>query len=303
MTRTRSRGSAIVVASLLIGGSDALFGPSMLALGLAPAFCPHSFPRPWPQSSLAHAMQRSSAICCTSPSSPAPRIVVVDPREDMRAALRRYLSEQGFHCEAVGAASEALHAMSQPSVPDALVTEVMIDGGMDGLALLRAVRADARLCHVPVVLLTARGLSSDRIAGFSAGASAYISKPYDPQELVAVLRSLMTNALLARGTRLESDMRALREEVASMRQLLQAVLVQGPGAPQQLREQRPMVLRPPDPPLGLPSDGDVKAGFGQAVRPSADLPRLTPRERSVLELVGEGKLNKEISNDLGVSLR
>jgi DNA-binding NarL/FixJ family response regulator len=158
------------------------------------------------------------------------------------------------------------------------------------------------LCHMPVVLLTARGLSPDRIAAFRAGASAFISKPYDPQELVEVLRSLMTNALLARGAGMESEMRALREEVASLRQLLQAVLMQRPRAPLQLDEQRPMVLRPPDPPLQLPS-GAAQAQYGQPGRPGIDPPRLTPRERSVLELVGEGMLNKEISNDLGVSLR
>jgi DNA-binding NarL/FixJ family response regulator len=292
-----------VVAILLVAKSDALLRQSVLAFGVSsPAGCFRFCPAPRPHGFQSLSVPRCSAVCCAAPSAPPPRVVVVDPRDDMRDALQRYLSEQGFRCDAVGSANEALQAMSQTLLPDALISEVTMDGPMDGLGLLRAVRSDARLCHMPVVLLTARGLSPDRIAAFRAGASAFISKPYDPQELVEVLRSLMTNALLARGAGMESEMRALREEVASLRQLLQAVLMQRPRAPLQLDEQRPMVLRPPDPPLQLPS-GAAQAQYGQPGRPGIDPPRLTPRERSVLELVGEGMLNKEISNDLGVSLR
>jgi DNA-binding response OmpR family regulator len=125
-----------------------------------------------------------------------PLLFLVDDQPGMRSAVERYLSQRGFRCRAFESAMDALNALGTTSPPpDALVTDVLMPGGMDGLELLRSVRADARLCAVPVVLLTARGLTADRIAGYDAGCSAYVAKPFDPEELVAVLRALTSNAV------------------------------------------------------------------------------------------------------------
>ena len=71
---------------------------------------------------------------------------------------------------------------------------------------------------MPVVLLTAKGLTADRIAGYDAGCSAYIAKPFDPEELVSVLRALTSNALLARAAMVDTEIASLRAELASVRQ-------------------------------------------------------------------------------------
>jgi DNA-binding response OmpR family regulator len=55
--------------------------------------------------------------------------------------------------------------------------------------LLEAIRKDDRLVGVPVVLLTAKGMTEDRVAGYRAGADAYIPKPFDPDELISVIDS------------------------------------------------------------------------------------------------------------------
>jgi DNA-binding NarL/FixJ family response regulator len=247
----------------------------------------------------AHAYRSAPVRCVTAATldSNGPRIVLIDEQERMRNAVQQYLSQHGYRCACFATGSEAMQALARSPLPDAIVTEVPMGGSMDGLGLLRAVRSDARLCAVPVVLLTSRGLTSDRVAGYSAGASAYITKPYDPQELVAVLQSITTNSRLARSAIVNDELREMRAEMASMRQLLQAVLVQGSGG--SLQGYTP-VTPPPDASGGAPLQLPAEA---VSQKPPVELPKLTRRERSVLELVGDGKLNKEISAELGVGLR
>lgn len=66
--------------------------------------------------------------------------------------------------------------------------------GEDGIALLQQIRADERLARVPVLMLTAKGLTSDRVRGYKAGATGYLTKPFQPDELLAIL----DNAILRR---------------------------------------------------------------------------------------------------------
>ena len=142
---------------------------------------------------------RSGSIRCAV-SRAGPRLLLVDEADSMRNALQRYFEQRGFRCDAVATGHAALEMMARAPPPDVLITEVLISPeSVDGLDLLHAVRADPRLCGTPVVLLTTRGLTSDRVAGFSAGASAYVSKPFDAEELVAIVRALAQNAMLARG--------------------------------------------------------------------------------------------------------
>ena len=278
-----------------------------------------------------------------------PSIFLVDDQPGMRSAVERYLSDRGFRCRAFESGSDALDALARANPPpDAMVTDVLMPGGLDGLDLLRAIRSDARLCALPVVLLTAKGLTPDRIAGFDAGCSAYLSKPFDPEELVAVLRSLTSNALLAKSVRekerLGDDVAALRDEMANMRQLLRALLqlqlgqtnaaaagdlsdapikklaelanpsnaaggdplveeAVGQAAAQKAARDRIERVLKGD--MGQRSDAATPASSRGASSSAAleHVPHLTRREKSVLELVGEGMLNKEIASQLGIGLR
>jgi len=78
-------------------------------------------------------------------------------------------------------------AREQPSL---VVTDLMMPG-MDGLELTRRIRADPRLRHIPVLMLTARGALDDRVKGLETGVSAYLTKPFSPRELITCARQLV----------------------------------------------------------------------------------------------------------------
>ncbi len=119
----------------------------------------------------------------------APHLLVVDDDARIRALLGQFLRRQGFFVTAVESAARARALLGGLSF-DLVVLDVMMPGE-DGLSLCRHVR---RKLGLPVLLLTARGDTGDRIAGLEAGADDYLPKPFDPKELV-----LRVNAILRRA--------------------------------------------------------------------------------------------------------
>lgn len=118
----------------------------------------------------------------------APHILVVDDDTRLRALLKKYLVEQGFRVTAAADGAEA-RAKMKALAYDLMVLDVMMPGET-GLELTRDLR---RGNDVPVLLLTARGETDDRIAGLESGADDYLTKPFEPRELV-----LRINAILRR---------------------------------------------------------------------------------------------------------
>ena len=113
-------------------------------------------------------------------------ILLVDDEASLREPLAEYLSGQGFAvCEAESAAA-ARSVLAQKPVDLALVDIMM--PGEDGLSLCRHL-VEAR--SLPVILLTARGEAMDRIVGLEIGADDYVTKPFEPRELVARIRSVL----------------------------------------------------------------------------------------------------------------
>ena len=121
-------------------------------------------------------------------SAPAAHLLVVDDDARIRSLLRRFLLREGYLVSTAGDAARA-RALLRGLEFDLIVLDVMMPGE-DGLSLIRSLRP--RLA-TPVLLLTARGETSDRISGFEAGADDYLSKPFDPRELL-----LRINAILRR---------------------------------------------------------------------------------------------------------
>lgn len=119
----------------------------------------------------------------------APHILVVDDDTRLRGLLQRYLTEKGFRVSTAAEGAEARAKMAAIAF-DLLVLDVMMPGE-SGLALTRALRTEKS--EVPVLLLTARGEAEDRIDGLESGADDYLSKPFEPRELV-----LRINAILRR---------------------------------------------------------------------------------------------------------
>ncbi|MEM1409990.1 MAG: response regulator [Pseudomonadota bacterium] len=127
--------------------------------------------------------------------SDTPHILVVDDDERIRSLLARYLRDNGFLASAVESAEQASELMKTISF-DVLVIDIMMPGE-DGLTFTTRIRAGS---DVPIILLTARGEPDDRIAGLEIGANDYLSKPFEPRELVLRLRGLLQrSAVPARG--------------------------------------------------------------------------------------------------------
>jgi two-component system phosphate regulon response regulator OmpR len=125
----------------------------------------------------------------TSASDPdlsEPHLLVVDDDARLRGLLRRYLSDSGFRVTAAADAGEARSNLASFAF-DLVVLDVMMPGE-SGLELTRALRAEGR---VPVLLLTAMAEPEDRVNGLEQGADDYLSKPFEPRELVLRIRNLL----------------------------------------------------------------------------------------------------------------
>lgn len=117
-----------------------------------------------------------------------PLVLVVEDNAELRAFLEGHLGRE-FR---VGQAPEgaAALALAREETPDVIVSDVMM-GGMDGLAMLSALRDDEELDTVPVILLSAHADLSDRLEGLERGADVYLPKPFEPVELTTQIRGLL----------------------------------------------------------------------------------------------------------------
>lgn len=118
-----------------------------------------------------------------------PHILVVDDDTRLRQLLRKYLTDNGYLVTVAADAAEARAKMAVLAV-DMVVLDVMMPGE-DGLSLTRDLR---RTNPIPILLLTAMGEVDDRINGFEAGADDYLSKPFEPRELLLRIASILRRA-------------------------------------------------------------------------------------------------------------
>jgi len=121
----------------------------------------------------------------TSPDRPG-RIVVVDDDPTVADVVGRYLRRDGHAVEWVQDGFEALRRVAEEP-PDLVVLDLMLPG-MDGLEVCRRLRTR---WPVPVVMLTALGDETDRLAGLETGADDYVTKPFSPRELALRVRSVL----------------------------------------------------------------------------------------------------------------
>lgn len=113
-------------------------------------------------------------------------ILVVDDQPDIREALCEHLNRNGFTASAVANASEARLKLDNSSI-DLVVLDIMMPGET-GLSLCRSISETSK---TPVILLTALADDTDRIVGLEIGADDYVTKPFNPRELVARIRSVL----------------------------------------------------------------------------------------------------------------
>lgn len=196
------------------------------------------------------------------------QLLLVDDEPGLREAVKDYLQESGFSVQVASDAREGWQLLQQ-NTPDLVISDVMMPQ-VDGYQFLKQLREDPRFKTLPVVFLTAKGMTTDRIQGYQAGVDAYLPKPFDPDELVAIVENLLERR--AATTQIigddgeTPDIADLANQIAQIKALL---------------TQRNAIIQTPSP---------IKIDF-------------TPREQSVLNLVTEGLMNKEIARRLETSVR
>ncbi|MBN8648138.1 MAG: response regulator [Caulobacterales bacterium] len=113
-------------------------------------------------------------------------ILVVDDDDRIRELLKRYLKSQGLNVISAKDAAEARKLIDMIEF-ELIILDVMMPGE-DGVSLTSAIRLER---ETPILLLTARGEPSDRIAGLSAGADDYLPKPFEPEELLLRIKNIL----------------------------------------------------------------------------------------------------------------
>ena len=113
-------------------------------------------------------------------------ILVVDDDRDIRVSLAEYLRRRGFRVSVASDSSEMDRLLATAS-PDLIVLDIMMPGE-DGLSICRRLQETSQ---IPVILLTALTESTDRIVGLELGADDYVTKPFDPRELAARIKSVL----------------------------------------------------------------------------------------------------------------
>jgi len=196
----------------------------------------------------------------------SPHLLLVDDEPGLREAVKDYLEESGFAVQVASNAREGWDLLQQ-STPDLVISDIMMPQ-VDGYQFLKQMREDPRFKRLPVIFLTAKGMTTDRIQGYQSGVDAYIPKPFDPDELVAIVENLLerrpVSQPVAEGE--APDIAELANQIAQIKAML---------------TQRSAIGTTPAP---------IKID-------------LTPREQSVLNLVTEGLMNKEIARRLQTSVR
>ena len=151
-------------------------------------------------------------------------VVLVDDEESIRLAVGDYLYDQGYQVTACADADALLEVCATPKadgelppVPDVIVSDIRMPG-KDGLELLSLLRADERLHRVPVILLTAKSLTKDRIEGYKAGADAYLPKPFNPDELLSIIDNSIRRRKQMTGK--NGSLVDLKSELTNVKELL-----------------------------------------------------------------------------------
>ena len=117
-------------------------------------------------------------------------ILMVDDDVDLNALVTEYLARFGHHLVTATTAARGMAELRREK-PDLVILDIMLPD-TDGLTLSREIRSES---DVPIIMLTARGEVADRVLGLELGADDYLSKPFEPRELVARIQSIIRRSV------------------------------------------------------------------------------------------------------------
>nr|YP_009122313.1 hypothetical protein [Vertebrata lanosa]AJH66071.1 hypothetical protein [Vertebrata lanosa] len=177
------------------------------------------------------------------------KILLVDDDKKLCDLLSFYLISCNFSVKFVYSVRDALVYIEQ-NKPDLIISDIMMCD-LDGYDFIKLLNLNDYLTRIPVIFLTAKGMTNDRIKGYNLGCYAYLTKPFDPKELVAIINSTLTHVDL------------LIEDFAIFREY-----------------------------NNFSVHDNLLTNFN-----------FTDRERSILDLVLQGYMNKEIAISLNIGQR
>lgn len=125
------------------------------------------------------------------------KVLVVEDEEDILELIRYNLAKEGYVVTGVTTGEDALN-VARNAAPDLVLLDIMLPG-LDGLEVCRRLKADGRVQHIPVIMLTAKGEESDIVVGLELGATDYVTKPFSPRVLVARIRAVLRRRAVASG--------------------------------------------------------------------------------------------------------
>lgn len=117
------------------------------------------------------------------------KILVVDDEPDVTDLVAYHLKAKGFHVETLNDATASI-AKARSYQPGLVILDIMMPH-LSGIQICRILRADPKLAKVPIIFLTAKAETHDRIEGLESGADDYLSKPFSPKELVLRVESIL----------------------------------------------------------------------------------------------------------------
>ncbi|MFQ5708011.1 MAG: response regulator [bacterium] len=117
------------------------------------------------------------------------KILVVEDEQDILDLVSYHLEQADFHTLKVGSGDEALE-VAQKTLPDLIILDLMLPG-ISGTEVCKILKQGQETCHIPIVMLTAKGEEIDRVVGFELGADDYVTKPFSPRELVLRVKAIL----------------------------------------------------------------------------------------------------------------
>lgn len=160
------------------------------------------------------------------------RLLIVDDEPNLLRAVAACLRGEGYEVDTARSGEEGLVHVAQ-RLPDLIVSDIRMPR-MDGYAFARQLRANPRTDLIPIVFLTAKDESSERIAGIRSGVDAYLTKPFEPDELIAVIENILarverTHAEIARliGSNTREQITFIDEELTEAEQRIAAAVASG----------------------------------------------------------------------------
>ena len=180
-------------------------------------------------------------------------IMLLDDEEMLLAATQKYLNAKEFRVITCRSAKEGLERIKRDKV-DLLIIDILMPT-VNGYEFIEYLKRDSEIANIPFIFLTAKGMTEDRIKGYNMGCRAYLSKPFDPEELIAIIDNILFDRKSIKNIiNIKNHIQELRSKIYYFDRLNKNI-------------------------------------------------KFTKREVTILLSVGKGMSNKDIANNLGISVK